>query len=69
MTHMNLVKAFEKVDEIIKEVSISKKVHMIDPSKVLSGKVMFFKDPIHTSEEGSYQLAKIVSNYLAKKRV
>lgn len=64
MNHMNLAKAFEKTDEIIKEVSIEKKVHMIDPSKKLSGKPEFFKDHVHTTDEGSYQLAKIISEDL-----
>lgn len=64
MNHMNLVKAFEITDEIIKEVSLSKKIHMIDPSSKLSGKSEFFKDHVHTTDEGSYQLAKIISEDL-----
>ena len=64
MAHKNILRAFEKVDEIIMEVSVSKKVHVVDASKTISGKIKFFIDAIHTSNDGSYQLAKIVSNYL-----
>ncbi|MGE5797794.1 MAG: SGNH/GDSL hydrolase family protein [Ignavibacteria bacterium] len=64
MNHSNLVKAFEKTDEIIKGISLKKKVNIIDPSKTMSGKSIFFKDHVHTTEEGSDQLAKIISDGL-----
>jgi lysophospholipase L1-like esterase len=64
MNHQNLVKAFDITDEIIKEVSIEKHTHLIDASKQMSGKFLFFKDQVHTTDKGSYQLAKIVSEDL-----
>jgi lysophospholipase L1-like esterase len=64
LNHSNIAKAFELTDEIIKDVSKSKYVHMIDPSKELSGKSEYFYDQVHTTDEGSYQLAKIVSEDL-----
>ncbi len=64
LSHVNLVRAYDKADEIIKEVSKSKKVHVIDAAKSLSGNVKYFNDAIHTSSEGSYQLAKTCANDL-----
>jgi len=64
MNHSNLVKAFKKTDEIIKEVSLEKEAHMIDPSQQLSGKSIYFKDHVHTTDKGSYQLAQIIAEDL-----
>jgi hypothetical protein len=64
MAHKNILRAYEKIDEIIKGVSVSKKVHVVDASKTISGKIKYFIDAVHTSKEGSYQLAKIVSDSL-----
>lgn len=66
MGYATIIKAYEKADEIIKEVSILKKVKVIDASKAVSGKMKYFVDAVHTSSEGSYELAKVVSDYLLK---
>ncbi|MCP5005242.1 MAG: hypothetical protein GY941_15100 [Planctomycetes bacterium] len=46
-------------------VAKSKEVFMIDASKSLTGKVAFFKDHVHLSDDGSYNLAAITAKYLS----
>ena len=64
MNHQTLLKAFEKTDEIIKEVSTSKNVSLIDISSKMSGHIDYFNDHVHLTDQGSMQLALLVSDYL-----
>ena len=64
MNHRALVSAFEKTGEIIRQVSHTKHVPMIDASKRLSGKGKFFSDHVHLTDTGSEQLAIILAEFL-----
>lgn len=64
MSHRTLLSAFEETDEVIKQVSHSKHVHMIDASKQLSGKGKYFSDHVHLNPAGSDQLAIVISEFL-----
>ncbi len=63
--HQSLCEAFRKIDEIIMSVAKSKEVFMIDASKSLTGKVAFFEDHVHLSDDGSYNLASFTAKYLS----
>lgn len=64
MNHQAICSAFEKTDEIIKNVAMSKNALIIDASQSLTGKHEFFSDLIHTNDKGSYYLASITANHL-----
>jgi len=64
MKHPTIVHAFEKTDEILKNVSNSKHVPLVDASNKLSGKAEYFTDAVHLTDKGSYQLALIVAETL-----
>jgi hypothetical protein len=64
LTHEALCEAFEKTDQIIRQVAARKKVLLIDASKHMTGKDQFFVDHVHLTNMGSLQLAYITASSL-----
>jgi len=62
LTHLALVDAFNKTDEIIKDIAKEKKVELIDTGNLLKGQDELFRDQVHTTENGSEKLAEIVAD-------
>jgi len=62
LTHDTIYEAFQKTDEIIKEVAKEKNVILIDASLALTGKDELFTDEVHTTEKGSKALAYLVAS-------
>lgn len=63
--HDTLVSAFVKTDEIINGIVQEKSVELIDASAVLTGKNELFQDHVHTTVEGSQQLADLTASFLS----
>ena len=53
-----LWEALDKADQILSDVAQSKNVLLIDASKEMTGKEIFFLDHVHLTPEGSRELAK-----------
>lgn len=66
LTHKAIYEAFQKTDDIIKDVARRKNVQLIDASSVISGKDEFFTDEVHTTEKGSEALAELVADEFIK---
>jgi hypothetical protein len=66
LTHEALLAAFEKTDEIIKDIAAKKQIVLIDANKLLGAKDELFKDQVHTTEKGSEEVAKIVASSLVE---
>ena len=66
MDHQHIVDAYQKTDKIIFNVAKSKKVHLIDASKHLTGHGDYFSDHVHLTDSGSLELATITSNFLTE---
>lgn len=64
LTHEALCQAFEKCDEIIRQVAKGNDAVLIDASTYLSGKRELFVDDVHLSAEGSKVLAKFTARSL-----
>ena len=64
MKHETLVYAFNKSDEIIKDVAHSKHVLVVDASNKLSGKAENFTDAVHLTDKGSFKLAQFIAETL-----
>lgn len=62
LTHKALYDAFKKTDEIVEEVGKEKNVIVIDASEKISGRGELFVDHVHTTVEGSEEVAKIVAD-------
>ncbi len=62
-THAALCQAFEKADEIVREVAAWKQVVLIDASP-LNGQAALFKDHVHLTDAGSQALAEIAGEAL-----
>lgn len=63
LSHQGLVSAFEKTDGVIFGIGHSEGIQVIDLSD-LNGKIEYFEDQIHTTPQGSREIAKIVSEKL-----
>ena len=59
--HETLLKAYEQADHIIKEVGREKKVDVIDAAAVISGDERLLYDHVHTTAEGSRELAELAA--------
>lgn len=66
LTHDALCEAFDKTDEIIKDVAKKKGVFLIDASKQITGKDYAFEDHIHLTPQGSKELAEMTAQHLAE---
>jgi lysophospholipase L1-like esterase len=66
LTHAGLVDAYEKMDQILYSVSKDKGVHLIDASKVLTGKDEFLADHVHLTNKGSKAVAEVAANEIAQ---
>ena len=65
MNPEELVKAFEKTDEIMISVAKSKNIPVItDASKQMNGKSEYFADHVHLNDAGSNRLSMIISEHL-----
>ena len=66
LTHEVLVKTFDKLDEIVRNVAIEKDVVLIDASAYLSGKAWAFYDHVHLdlAGKGSEALAQFIADRL-----
>jgi len=66
LSHEVLVKTFDKLDEIVRNVAIEKDVVLIDASAYLSGKAWAFYDHVHLdlAGKGSEALAQFIADRL-----
>ncbi|MBF0447574.1 MAG: hypothetical protein HQL67_05175 [Magnetococcales bacterium] len=63
---------FSQADQVIDSVGQNKKALILDPSTQMSGQIKYFLDHVHLSEEGTNEMARILSEGLLsviKKRV
>jgi hypothetical protein len=63
LTHEGLVRAYEDTDRITREVAESKDAPLIEAS-VLAGRADLFYDHVHTTPEGSAELARLTADGL-----
>ena len=66
LTHQALVRAFNRTDEIIREVAAEKGAILIDASAAMTGQDTYFWDHIHFLKPGSVEMSRIVAIGLAK---
>jgi hypothetical protein len=66
LTHEGLFNASERADAIIRQISKTKDVYLIDASKYLSGNEHLFTDHVHLTRNGAYELAKFTSSEIKK---
>ena len=64
MNHATIVKAFEETDRIIRSVSRSKSIPLVDAAAMFHGKDDYFEDHVHLSATGSEHLAQALSERL-----
>ncbi len=64
MDHQTLLSAFQKTDEIIRQVAQEKHAFFIDSSQQLSGQKEYFTDQVHLTDAGSMKLAQITATFL-----
>ncbi|MCH8209388.1 MAG: hypothetical protein IIA62_10110, partial [Nitrospinae bacterium] len=65
LTHPTLFKAYQVVQQTIRNVAREKRVRLIDADRELSGRPDIFYDHVHLLENGSRQLAQMVADSLA----
>jgi len=66
LTHEALVRAFDDIYRIIRQVAHEKDVAMLDLAKQLNGRVELFTDGVHTTPKGSQEIAETVAGFLLK---
>jgi len=64
LSHEALVKTFDRLDSIVRNVSAKKETMLIDASDQLSGKGWVFDDHVHVVPKGSDALAQFVADHL-----
>ena len=64
LSHEALIQTFDRLDEIVRNVSDSKDAMLIDASAHLSGIQSFFDDHVHVLPQGSDALAQLVADQL-----
>jgi len=57
-----LLTAYERIEQILRDIATSKSALLIDSSKELNGKREFFADRVHLTERGSSELATLVAH-------
>ena len=63
LDHNSLVRAFEVVDNIKRKIAVESGALLVDPS-MMTGKIDYFNDHVHTNKEGSRVLAEILASQL-----
>ena len=66
LTHEGLVKAFERTDEIIRQVAREKNAVLVDGVPQLTGRGDLFTDEVHYNYAGSQAIAEYVASEFAK---
>jgi len=57
-----LLTAYERIEQILRDVARDKNAVLVDSSKELNGKPEFFTDRVHLTERGSRELATLVTH-------
>ena len=65
LTHEGLVAAFQRIDDILREVAAEKKVMLIETSSAITGRDELFVDHVHLTKAGADELGRIVAAALA----
>ena len=65
LDHQGLVNAYERTDEVMRDVAARKEVAVIDASRDLTGKDEMLQDHVHLTDQGAEELARVVSRGLA----
>jgi len=63
-SHDELVRLFEGCDAVIRDVSLTKEIRMIDANHSIGGKLEYFTDHVHTTPEGSNAIANHYYEFL-----
>ena len=66
LNHNALNNAFNQCDSIIFDVSKKKNIKVLDLSKEMTGKAIFFKDHVHTTTVGSKKISTLITKYIEK---
>jgi hypothetical protein len=61
-----LLAAYERIEQILRDVARDKNVVLVDCSKELNGKREFFTDRVHLTERGSNELARLMAREIAR---
>jgi hypothetical protein len=61
-----LLTAYERIEQILRDVARDKNAVFVDSSKELNGKPEFFTDRVHLTERGSSELARLVAQEMAR---
>jgi hypothetical protein len=64
LDHQTLVRAYDRMEEVIRGISSEKGVELIDVSGALNGRDEYFSDVVHLSPEGSEVLARLTAQRL-----
>lgn len=67
LTHEGLVAAYQRTDDILREVAAEKKVMLIEASSSITGRDEFFVDHVHLTKPGADELGRIVAAALAER--
>lgn len=61
-----LLTAYERIEQILRDVARDKNAVLVDSSKELNGKPEFFTDRVHLTERGSSELARLVAQEMTR---
>jgi len=60
-----LLTAYERIEQILRDVAKDKNAILLDSSRQLNGRREFFADRVHLTENGSHELAQVVAQDIA----
>jgi hypothetical protein len=61
------VESYVRLNDVIREVSMSRNVDLIDLANLIPSSSYYMYDPVHLNENGSKLAAEILTNYWTKK--
>ena len=61
------VESYVRLNDVIREVSMSRNVDLIDLANLIPSSSYYMYDPVHLNENGSKLAAEILTNYWIKK--
>ena len=56
-----LLTAYERIEQILRDVASDKNAVLVDSSKELNGRQEFFEDRVHLTERGSSEMARLIA--------
>lgn len=66
LDHETLVRAYDRIEEVIRGISSEKDVDLINVSDALNGRDEYFSDVVHLTPEGSEALAQLTARRLTE---